>query len=176
MFLIGSFGQCVSMVIAFACLIPGTPAAANGAVFGLFAFLFFFGATWLELPWLYPAEVNPLRTRTNANAVSTTSNWLFNVSRSFNAHLWCIIPPSSPQLTYYMVSPSQFAVVQFTPPFLAATAWGCFLFFAVMNALFIPVIYFFYIETAGRTLEEIDLIFATGFAEKRTYVSVSIKL
>lgn len=43
-----------------------------------------------------------------------------------------------------------------------------------MNALFIPVIYFFYIETAGRTLEEIDLIFATGFAEKRSYVSVSV--
>lgn len=93
---------------------------------------------------LYPAEINPLRTRTNANAVSTTSNWLFN-----------------------------FAVVQFTPPFLDATAWGCFLFFAVMNALFIPVIWFFYIETAGRTLEEIDLIFASGFAQNKSYVAVA---
>ena len=34
--------------------------------------------TWLELPWLYPAEINPLRTRTMANAVSTINNWLFN--------------------------------------------------------------------------------------------------
>jgi hypothetical protein len=50
-------------------------------------------------PRLYPAEINPLRTRTNANAVSTISNWLFN-----------------------------FAVVQWTPPFLAVTPWGCFLF------------------------------------------------
>lgn len=86
MFLAGSIGQCVAMIITFACLIPGDPDpttdtarnAANGAVFGLFLFLFFFGATWLELPWLYPAEINPLRTRTNANAVSTTCNWLFN--------------------------------------------------------------------------------------------------
>ncbi|GAA5881473.1 hypothetical protein JCM16303_005668 [Sporobolomyces ruberrimus] len=147
MFLIGSFGQCISMVITFACLIPGTPDATKGAVFGLFLFLTFFGSTWLELPWLYPAEINPLRTRTNANAVSTISNWLFN-----------------------------FAVVQFTPPFLAATSWGCFLFFAVWNALFIPCVYFFYVETAGRTLEEIDLIFAKGYAEKRSYVSVSTSM
>jgi hypothetical protein len=77
MFLVGSWGQMISMIITFACLIPGTTSAANGAVFGLFLFLFFFGSTWLELPWLYPAEINPLRTRTNANAVSTLSNWLF---------------------------------------------------------------------------------------------------
>ncbi|GAA5838561.1 hypothetical protein JCM3766R1_006011 [Sporobolomyces carnicolor] len=147
MFLIGSWGQCLSMVITFACLIPGTAEAAKGAVFGLFLFLFFFGSTWLELPWLYPAEINPLRTRTASNSVSTMSNWLFN-----------------------------FAVVQFTPPFLAATSWGCFLFFAVWNALFIPIIYFFYVETAGRTLEEIDLIFAKGYAEKRSYVSVSTSM
>ncbi|GAA6061804.1 hypothetical protein JCM10212_004860 [Sporobolomyces blumeae] len=147
MFLIGSFGQMISMIITFACLIPGTPEAAKGAVFGLFLFLFFFGSTWLELPWLYPAEINPLRTRTNANAVSTISNWLFN-----------------------------FAVVEFTPPFLAATSWGCFLFFAVWNALFIPVIYLFYPETAGRTLEEIDLIFAKGYAENRSYVHVSTSM
>ncbi|GJN93425.1 hypothetical protein Rhopal_006480-T1 [Rhodotorula paludigena] len=154
MFLIGSFGQAVSMIITFACLIPSaslpegeTTSATNGAVFGLFLFLFFFGSTWLELPWLYPAEINPLRTRTNANAVSTLSNWLFN-----------------------------FAVVQFTPPFLDASAWGCFLFFAIWNALFIPVIYFFYIETAGRTLEEIDLIFAKAYAENRGYVAMSLEL
>lgn len=44
------------------------------------------------------------------------------------------------------------------------------------NALFIPVIYFYYIETAGRTLEEIDLIFATGFAQGRSYVRVANEL
>ncbi|GAA5907793.1 hypothetical protein JCM6882_004559 [Rhodosporidiobolus microsporus] len=146
MFLVGSWGQMISMIITFACLIPGTASAANGAVFGLFLFLFFFGSTWLELPWLYPAEINPLRTRTNANAVSTLSNWLFN-----------------------------FAVVQFTPPFLESTAWGCFLFFACWNALFIPVVYFFYPETAGKTLEEIDLMFASAYAQNRSYVTVSLE-
>ncbi|GAA6022842.1 hypothetical protein JCM10207_001420 [Rhodosporidiobolus poonsookiae] len=98
--------------IRLACLIPGAGSpSVNGSVFGLFLFLFFFGSTWLRLPYLYPAEINPLRTRTNANAVSTISNWLFN-----------------------------FAVVQFTPPFLQASSWGCFLFFVCWNALFILVI------------------------------------
>lgn len=36
MFLAGSVGQCVSLVITMACLIPGEPKSAlNGAVFGL---------------------------------------------------------------------------------------------------------------------------------------------
>jgi hypothetical protein len=34
LFLIGTVGQCLSMVIAFACLIPGTTTAAKGTVFG----------------------------------------------------------------------------------------------------------------------------------------------
>jgi len=43
----------------------------------------------------------------------------------------------------------------FTPPFLASTAVGCFAFFGAINLCFLPVIYFYYIETAGRSLEEV---------------------
>lgn len=78
LFLIGTVGQCLSMVIVFSCLIPGTPGPAKGAAVGLFLYIAFFGATWLPLPWLYPAEINPIKTRAKANAVSTCSNWLFN--------------------------------------------------------------------------------------------------
>jgi MFS family permease len=68
LFLIGTVGQCLSMV-----LIPGTPSAANGAAVGLFTYIAFFGAAWLPLPWLYPAEINPLKTRAKANAFSTST-------------------------------------------------------------------------------------------------------
>lgn len=78
LFLYGTLGQLVSMVIVFACLIPGTDAAALGAVVGFFTYIAAFGATWLPLPWLYPAEINPIKTRAKANAVSTCANWLFN--------------------------------------------------------------------------------------------------
>ncbi|TNY22881.1 general substrate transporter [Rhodotorula diobovata] len=145
LYYIGTLGQSLSMFLIMGCLIPGKDSSAsNGAVVGVFLFLTFFGFTWLELPWLYPAEVNPSTTRTNANAVSTINNWLFN-----------------------------FAVVMWTPPFLASTAVGCFAFFGAVNLCFLPVIHFYYIETAGRSLEEINLIFAVGYVEKRSYVQVS---
>ena len=50
------------------------------------------------------------------------------------------------------------------------------MFFAAWNAVFIPVIWFFYPETAGRSLEEIDLIFAKGFIEKMSYVRAAKEL
>jgi hypothetical protein len=61
LFLIGTFGQLLSMTITFTCLIPDRPEPSKGAVFGLFLYIASFGATWLPLPWLYPAEINPLR-------------------------------------------------------------------------------------------------------------------
>ncbi|TIB16633.1 hypothetical protein E3P77_01919 [Wallemia ichthyophaga] len=152
MFLVGSVGQAMSMFILMGCTIPfglegptdHAQNVLNGSVLGQFLFLAFFGATWLELPWLYPAEINPLRIRTNANAISTMSNWSWN-----------------------------FAVVQWTPPMLAAINWGTFLFFGIINVCFIPIVLFFYPETAGRSLEEIDVIFALGYTEGRSYVSVA---
>lgn len=147
LFLIGSIGQCLSMVLTFACLIPGNPMAARGAAVGLFTYIAFFGATWLPLPWLYPAEVNPVKTRGKANATSTCVNWLFN-----------------------------FVVVMVTPIMVTNIGWGTYLFFAVINGCFIPVIYFFYPETAQRSLEEIDIIFAKGHVENMSYVKAAKEL
>ncbi|KAF2266525.1 sugar transporter STL1 [Lojkania enalia] len=147
LFLIGTVGQCLSMVIVFAALIPGGEENAKGAAVGLFTYIAFFGATWLPLPWLYPAEINPLKTRAKANATSTISNWLWN-----------------------------FFIVMITPVMLSGIGWGTYLFFAIMNASFLPIIYFFYPETAGRSLEEIDLIFAKGYVEKTSYVRAANEL
>ena len=119
-------------------LINPTEQNAKGAAVGIYLFIVFFAFTILPLPWIYPPEINPLRTRTTASAVSTCTNWLTN-----------------------------FAVVMFTPPFISASGWGCYLYFAVMNFLFVPIIFFFYPETAGRSLEEIDIIFAKAYVEKR---------
>lgn len=55
-------------------------------------------------------------------------------------------------------------------------SWGTYLVFGAINAAFLPIIYFFYVETAGRSLEEIDLIFAKGFHEKISYVRASKEL
>ncbi|KAF2730365.1 general substrate transporter [Polyplosphaeria fusca] len=147
LFLIGTIGQCLSMVLVFACLIPGGPGPAKGAAVGLFTYIAFFGATWLPLPWLYPAEVNPIKTRAKANAISTSSNWLFN-----------------------------FTIVMITPVMLDNIGWATYLVFAVINASFFPIIYFFYPETKQRSLEEVDLIFAKGYLEKMSYVRAAKEL
>lgn len=63
-----------------------------------------------------------------------------------------------------------------TPVMLTSIGWGTYLFFAAMNACFVPIIYFFYPETAGRSLEEIDLIFAKGHLENMSYVRASHEL
>ncbi|GMF77485.1 unnamed protein product [Aspergillus oryzae] len=144
LFLGGSIIQTIAMVITFACLIPDDTQVSKGAVFGLFLYMAAFGAAWLPLPWLYPAELSPIKTRAKANAVSTCSNWLFN-----------------------------FTVVMITPVMIAHIGWGTYLFFAALNALFIPIIWLFYPETANRSLEEIDIIFAKGYTENISYVKAS---
>ncbi|KAH9887458.1 general substrate transporter [Xylariomycetidae sp. FL2044] len=147
LFIIGTLGQGLSMVLTFACLIPNTTAASKGAAVGLFTYIASFGATWLPLPWLYPAEINPIKTRAKANAVSTCTNWLFN-----------------------------FLIVMVTPIMIDHIGWGTYLFFAVVNACFLPIIWFFYPETARRSLEEIDIIFAKGHVEKKSYVRAAQEL
>jgi hypothetical protein len=59
---------------------------------------------------------------------------------------------------------------------IANIHWGTYLFFAVVNAFFLPIIYLFYPETKKRSLEEIDLIFAKGYLEKISYVQASFDM
>ncbi|KAJ5204617.1 uncharacterized protein N7498_005496 [Penicillium cinerascens] len=147
LFLIGSGGQCLAMVITFACLIPKSKSAANGAAFGLFLYIAVFGATYLTVPWLWAAEINPLRIRAKGAALANIVNWSIN-----------------------------FLVVMVTPIMIAHIGWGTYLFFAAVNFCFLPCIYFFYPEVAGRSLEEIDLIFAKGYLEKISYVKAAKEL
>lgn len=88
-----------------------------------------------------------MKTRAKANALSTTSNWIWN-----------------------------FFIVMITPVLLENIGWGTYLFFAALNATFFPLIWFFYPETAQRSLEEIDLIFAKGHLEKMSYVKAAKEL
>lgn len=109
LFLIGAAGQCISMVITFACLIPKTTSAAKGAAVGLFLYIAFFGATYLTVPWLWAAEINPIRIRAKGAAMANIVNWSIN-----------------------------FLVVMVTPIMIANIGWGTYLFFAAVNFCFLP--------------------------------------
>ncbi|CAK4019739.1 Sugar transporter STL1 [Lecanosticta acicola] len=133
--LFGAAGQAMSMaVLAGTTSIPSDDprskqAGIAAAVF-LFVFNSFFAIGWLGMTWLYPAEITPLDIRAPANAISTTANWIFN-----------------------------FMVVMVTPVAFNAIGYKTYVVFAVINAFMFPCVYFFYPETAYRSLEEMDEIF-----------------
>jgi MFS family permease len=98
----------------------------------LFLYNTFFGVAWVGGPYLYSAEIAPLRCRTQANAIANASCWLFT-----------------------------FLVVMTIPVSFATIGWKTYIYYAVFNAAFVPIIYFFLVETKGRSLEELDVVFAT---------------
>ncbi|ESZ96873.1 sugar transporter STL1 [Sclerotinia borealis F-4128] len=109
--------------------IGGSRPGVVSAVF-LFVFNSAFAVGWLSIPWLLPAELVPLKIRAPANGLSTSANWIFN-----------------------------FMVVMITPVAFNSIGYKTYIIFAVINVFIMPVIYFFYPETAYRSLEEIDTIF-----------------
>ncbi|KAI9849863.1 MAG: hypothetical protein M1837_000077 [Sclerophora amabilis] len=128
--LFGAAGMSVSMImLAIMTKIGGTGPGIVAAAF-LFIFNTFFAIGWLGMTWLYPAEIVPLRIRAPANALATSANWAFN-----------------------------FMVVMITPVAFETIGYQTYIIFAVINAFIVPVVYFFYPETAYRSLEEMDAIF-----------------
>ena len=67
-------------------------------------------------------------------------------------------------------------VVMVTPPAFASIGYNTYTVFACINAFMVPCVYFFYPETAGRSLEEMDEIFqdVSGFKGAFDIVKVSL--
>ncbi|KAJ9605394.1 hypothetical protein H2200_010051 [Cladophialophora chaetospira] len=106
-------------------------AYGDAAVSMVYIFTFVFGATWLTVPWLYPAEIFPLEVRAKGNAWgvvgwSIGNGWLTLLCPVMFQHLG--------EKTLYI--------------------------FAACNALSLPMIWALYPETSQRTLEEIDVLFS----------------
>ncbi|KAK6462018.1 general substrate transporter [Scheffersomyces coipomensis] len=134
--LFGAAGQAMSMAVLTGATWAASPkhnnsggAAIVAATF-LFVFNTFFAIGWLGMTWLYPAEITPLNIRAPSNGLSTAANWSFN-----------------------------FMVVMITPIAFENIDSYTYTIFAVINFLMIPAVYFFYPETSGRSLEEMDKIF-----------------
>lgn len=144
--LFGAAGQTLTMVLLAVLGSVDTPAAQIVSAVLLFVFNSFFAVGWLGMTWLYPAEIVGLRIRAPANAFSTASNWIFN-----------------------------FMVVMVTGPSFNNISWRTYIVFAALNAFIIPVVYFCFPETAGRSLEDMDVIFALAHKEGVSPVGVSLR-
>lgn len=139
-------------------------AAQAVAIACIFLFNTFFGLAWVGIPFLYNAEVTPLRIRAPANAVGTASNWIFCFI-TYVASIWSGKPESSANSSHIrlMIAPTGFKNIHY---------W-LYMIFALINLSFVPITYFFVPETAGHSLEEMDLIFAKAHHDKRSPVSVA---
>ncbi|KAF5022477.1 hypothetical protein F66182_5449 [Fusarium sp. NRRL 66182] len=123
-------GQAVCMAVLAGTVSTGETGPGIVAIVMLFLFNFFFAVGLLAIPWLLPAEYAPLAIRTRAAALATASNWIFT-----------------------------FLVVEITPVSISSIGWKTYIYFAIFNAAFLPLIYFFYPETRLLSLEQIDKLF-----------------
>jgi hypothetical protein len=97
----------------------------------IFVYTSTFGATWLTVPWLYPAEIFPLAVRAKGNALGVLG-WSIG-----NGWLTLLVPVCFEHIqekTYYL--------------------------FGISNVLAIPIVWALYPETNQRTLEQIDFLFS----------------
>lgn len=64
--------------------------------------------------------------------------------------------------------------MQATPPGIHHLRWGYYLIYGVINVACVPLIYYFLVETRGRSLEETDRWFHSNpgwFVHKASYAS-----
>jgi hypothetical protein len=87
--------------------------------------------------WIYPPEILPLKIRARGAGLSAAADFLGN-----------------------------FLVVEITPPALKNIGYKTYIIFAVLNIVNAIVVWCFYPETAGQTLESVDRLFIADWQEE----------
>lgn len=100
------------------------------AVAFFFLYDFFFPLGLLGQTFLYAAEIAPLKLRVHITAIANATQWL-----------------------------CQFIVAQVTPQGVGNLGTKYYIIYAVINLCGVFTVYFFFPETKGRSLEEVDTIF-----------------
>ncbi|KXJ96494.1 general substrate transporter [Microdochium bolleyi] len=130
-FMISGGGMSACMIVLAICTsMTDNKAAQIVAAVAIFMFNFFVPIGFLGANFLYCTEVAPLRLRMAMSSLSTANHWLWN-----------------------------FVVIMVTPVAINTIKWQYYIVFAVIAGTVTPVVYFFFPETMGRNLEEIDLLF-----------------
>ncbi|KAL5384886.1 hypothetical protein PMIN06_010341 [Paraphaeosphaeria minitans] len=108
-------------------------AAQIASAFFVFLFNFFVPIGFLGANFLYCAEVAPTRLRVAMSGISTANHWLWN-----------------------------FVINMVTPVAIDTIGWKYYLVFLCISAIIIPIVFLFYPETMGRSLEELEMMFSEG--------------
>ncbi|GAA6033535.1 hypothetical protein JCM8097_001442 [Rhodosporidiobolus ruineniae] len=143
--IIGAAGCCLGQVLLAAGVGVGTKAGGVVAAAGLYIFLCVFSGTHLPTAFVYSAEITPLAIRSRAATLGVATQYIFN-----------------------------FVVVMVTPIAIKKIGWGYYAIFACVNAVMIPIVWYFCPEIAGLSLEGIDALFTNGEVKMRRTVKVDV--
>ncbi|KAH7381487.1 general substrate transporter [Phaeosphaeria sp. MPI-PUGE-AT-0046c] len=91
-----------------------------------------YNISWGPVPWVYMGEIFPGRIREAGIALGTATQWLFN-----------------------------FVFSQATPHAVKNLGWKTFVMFAVFNYSLVVFVWFFITETKGKSLEDMEELFAS---------------
>ncbi|CAG7983217.1 unnamed protein product [Penicillium salamii] len=94
-----------------------------------FVFSFFYTFVGI-ISWVYPAEIFPVDIRNQGNSITTFTNWTFNL-----------------------------VFAQFSPNALSSIGFRYFYVFFAFNVVAMLCYIFFFPETRGKTLEQMDILF-----------------
>ncbi|KAG0645448.1 Sugar transporter STL1 [Hyphodiscus hymeniophilus] len=116
------------------------------AVSFVIVYNFAFGYGWIGCPWLYGPEIAPLKYRHIGGAAGSTGEWLFSFITVFAGGIA-----------------------------IERIGWKIWIWQLIACIAAIPFVYFMCPETGGKSLEEIDMLFAKSRVRDPTWVAESGK-
>ncbi|KAK7902702.1 hypothetical protein LTR67_002348 [Exophiala xenobiotica] len=129
-------GVCLVVFVIMIGIPNPTKATQWVAVASLFVCLFSFGYGWCGVPWIYAAETAPLKYRHIGGAACAMGEW---------------------SLAFVTVFGGGIA--------LQNVGWKIWLWTILASFLVIPLVWFYCPETTGKSLEEIDLLYAKDVSQ-----------
>ncbi|ANN47848.1 sugar porter family MFS transporter [Levilactobacillus brevis] len=131
MLIFGASGMGLSLLVMYGILKfdNGSQAAAMVSAIALTVYIAFYACTWAPVTWVLIGEVFPLNIRGLGTSLCSATNWLADM------------------------------VVSLTFPMMLSS-WGldnAFLFYAVICVIAVVVVHTKFLETRGKSLEEIEL-------------------
>ena len=141
----GGIIMCAAL-ISNAILSAQTQTIAIGYLVVVFSAIFIvgFAYSWGPVVWVVCSEMFPLRHRGKATGLTTSTNWIATTL------VGALFPAAS-----------------------TASLSGCFIFFALMIALGVVTVHLFEVETANKTILEIDDAFAKHKPQLRRWRNVN---
>ncbi|KAJ5546660.1 hypothetical protein N7494_004245 [Penicillium frequentans] len=145
---IGGFGMAISMMLIGTIMkTKGNPVynpltkktnfdfasqtASNATIAFVYVYVAVFGLTWACVAWVYPPELFTTGSRGRGTSMTSATNWFVN--------FW-------------------FAL--YIPTAMEKISWKLYMVFMTLCFTMAVVVFFFYPETAGKSLEEVDFLFS----------------